>query len=72
MRRGHVDIAYYPFRGELNPSGYSLVSLKSTSQPRAISEADLDGIKKFGRTAYPKFSRVVNLFLLYTSLLFLI
>jgi hypothetical protein len=63
MRRGHVAIAYYPFRGELNPFGYSLVSLKSTSQPRAISEADLDSIKKFDHEKFPKLSRAVNLFL---------
>jgi len=63
MRRGHVDIAYYPFRGELNPSGYSLASLKSTSQPRAISEADLVSIKNFDHEKYPKLSRAVKLFL---------
>jgi len=40
MRRGYVDMAYYPFKGELNPAGYSLSNLKSTSQPRAISSED--------------------------------
>jgi len=63
MRRGHVDIAYYPFRGELNPSGYSLANLKSTSQPRAMTEEDMDKIKNFDYEAHPKLSRAVRLFL---------
>ena len=63
MRRGHVDIAYYPFKGELNPAGYSLANLKSTSQPRALSSEDMEKIKHFDHEAHPKLSRAVNLFL---------
>ena len=63
MRRGYVDIAYYPFKGELNPAGYSLANLKCNSQPRAISEEDMNKIKHFDHEQHPKFSRAVHLFL---------
>lgn len=63
MRRGYVDIAYYPFKGELNPSGYTLANLKSNSQPRAISAEDMEKIKNFDHDTYPKLSKAVNLFL---------
>lgn len=63
MRRGFVDIAYYPFKGELNPAGYSLANLKSTSQPRAISKEDLDKLKCFDFDANPKLIRAMNLFM---------
>jgi integrase/recombinase XerD len=63
MRRGFVDIVYYPFKGELNPAGYSLANLKSTSQPRAISKDDLEKLKCFDFNANPKLSRAMNLFM---------
>ncbi|MEZ4994628.1 MAG: site-specific integrase [Saprospiraceae bacterium] len=63
MRRGHVDIAFYPFKGELNPAGYSLANLKSTSQPRAIDEQDMEKIKNFDHENHPKLSRAAYLFL---------
>lgn len=63
MRRGHIDVAYYPFKGELNPAGYSLANLKYTSQPRALTGQDMEKIKNFDHEAYPKFSKAVYLFL---------
>ncbi len=63
MRRGHIDIMHYPFKGELNPAGYSLANLKCASQPRAMSGEDMDKIKQFDHEANPKLSRAVNFFL---------
>lgn len=63
MRRGYIDMMYYPFRGELNPSGYSMAGLKCKSQPRAITAEDMEKIKNFDHKKYPKLSRAVNLFI---------
>lgn len=63
MRRGHVDLTYYPFRGELNPSGYSLAGLKYKSQPKALSTEDFEKIKTFDLEKHPKLTRAVHLFL---------
>ncbi|MGK0365922.1 MAG: integrase/recombinase XerD [Saprospiraceae bacterium] len=62
MRRGYVDMMYYPFSGELNPSGYSMKGLKCSSQPRAIAADDMDKIKAFDHEANPKLSRAIYLF----------
>ena len=62
MRRSHVDISSYPFRGELNPAGYSLASLKYVAQPRALSTEDMEKIKNFNHEENPKLSRTIDLF----------
>ncbi|MCH2232474.1 MAG: site-specific integrase [Crocinitomicaceae bacterium] len=63
MRRGHIDVSHYPFKGELNLAGYSLANLKSKTQPRALSHEDMEKVKNFDHEAHPKLSKAVNLFL---------
>ncbi len=63
MRRGHIDIAYYPFKGELNPAGYSLSNLKYKAQPKALKSEDIEKIKVFDHEKHPKLSKAAYYFL---------
>lgn len=63
MRRGYIDIYNYPFRGELNPAGYSFSHLKSTHQPRALSAEDLEKLKNADFSDQPKLEYAAKLFL---------
>ena len=63
IRRGLVDKSLYPFKGQLNPSGYSMAHLKSKKNPKALSSVDIEKIKSFDHAKYPHLSDTVNYFL---------
>ena len=63
IRRGLMDKDLYPFSTQFNRNGYSLNGLKSKSQPRALSEKDLEKIKNFPFDLYPHLSKPVRYFL---------
>jgi integrase/recombinase XerD len=53
IRRGLVSKDLYPFKSQLNPNGYSLMKLKSTATPRAVSLKDIEKIKQFDVASHP-------------------
>lgn len=47
IKRGYVSRNEYPFKSQLNPSGYSLSNLKSVAVPRALTLKDIEKMKAF-------------------------
>jgi site-specific recombinase XerD len=58
VRRNYVDKNLNPFSTSTNRTqGYSLSKLKSTRNPKALSEADMTKLKSFNHWQYPKLQR---------------
>lgn len=54
IKRGYVSRNEYPFKSQLNPSGYSLSNLKSVAVPRALTLEDIEKMKAFDVKHHPK------------------
>lgn len=62
MKAGLMDRDHYPFETGTQ-AGYSLTDLKSERNPRALTDADMDKLKRFPFADHPNLSQSVRLFL---------
>ena len=63
IKRGYVSRDVYPFKSQLNTSGYSLANLKSVAVPRALSLEDIEKIKAFDLKYHPKLNLPWKIFM---------
>lgn len=63
IRRGLADQQSYPFSTQFNKSGYSIAKLKTSFNPRAMSEKDLEKLKNFTIEQYPEYGWAYRMFM---------
>jgi integrase/recombinase XerD len=63
IRRKVVEQEFYPFNSQFSRNGYSIARLKSQPRSRALSESEIDKIKKFPFSLYPELALTVHVFL---------
>lgn len=56
IRRGLADQQSYPFSTQFNKNGYSIAKLKTSFNPRAMSEKDMEKLKNFPIEEYPDYA----------------
>lgn len=63
IKRELVSRDAYPFKSQLNPSGYSLANLKSVAVPRALNLDDIEKIKAFDVEKHPSLNLPWKIFM---------
>lgn len=63
IRRGLADQQSYPFSTQFNKNGYSIANLKTSFNPRAMSEEDLKKLKNFSIGQYPDYAWAYRMFM---------
>lgn len=63
IRRGLADQQSYPFSTQFNKNGYAISNLKTSYNPRAVSDEDLEKLKHFNIEEYPEYTWAYKMFM---------
>jgi len=63
MKREFIESENFPFKTDFNNKGYSFSHIKSDAKPRALNENDLEKIKNFPISDYPRLNLGYKIFM---------